>query len=73
MGRRMWPYEAHWKLNVRALDGQHGKWEYWARFKAVPTPVFLALAADIYCEHLERVRARRERAEERRKARGEKW
>jgi hypothetical protein len=69
MGRQMWPYEARWKLSVRALDGQHGKWEYWARFKAVPTPVFLALAADIYCEHLERVCARWERARKRKIAR----
>ena len=69
MGRRMWPYEAHWKLNVRAQDGQHGKWEYWARFKGLPTPVFLALAADVYCDYLEKRCARWERAERRRKAR----
>ena len=30
MSRRMWPYEAVWKFNVRAMDGQSAKWRYWA-------------------------------------------
>lgn len=73
MGRRMWPYEAEVKFNVRATYKQAGLWGYWAKMKGLPTPVFLALAADVYTAHLERLFARMERARERRKARGEKW
>jgi len=36
--------------------------------KGLPTPVFLALAADVYADHLKRVHARLKRADERRKA-----
>lgn len=46
MGRRMWPYEAEMKFNVRATYEQAGKWEYAARIYGLPTPVFLARAAD---------------------------
>jgi hypothetical protein len=69
MSRRMWPYEAEVKFNVRATYKQAGAWGYAANIKGLRTPVFLALAADVYAEHLERVHARWKRADERRKAR----
>jgi hypothetical protein len=37
--------------------------------QGAPQPLFLALAADVYAEHMERVHARWKRTEERRKAR----
>lgn len=69
MGRRMWPHQAEVPFNVRATYKQAGAWEGAARVKGLPTPVFLALAADVYAEHLERLHARMDRARERRKAR----
>lgn len=69
MGRPMWPYDALWRFNVRATDKQAGAWEHAAKVKGLRTPLFLALAADVYSAHLERVHARWKRADERRKAR----
>jgi len=65
----MWPYEAEIHYGVRATYKQSALWRYWASVKGVPTPVFLARAADVYTAHLEKVHARWKRADERRKAR----
>jgi len=65
----MWPYEAVVPFNVRATYKQAGAWEYGASIKGLKVPLFLALAADVYAAHLERVHARWKRTEERRKAR----
>jgi hypothetical protein len=69
MGRQMWPYAAVCRYAVRGTYEQAGAWDRAARVKGLRTPVFLALAADVYAEHLERLHARLERAEQRRKAR----
>jgi len=62
----MWTSEAVIPYSVRADVKQSAKWRYWASVKGLPTPVFLALAADVYADHLKRVHARLKR---RRKAR----
>jgi hypothetical protein len=69
MSRRMWPYDAEVRFNVRATYKQAGAWGYAARVKGLHTPVFLALAADVYAAHLDRLHARLQRAAERRAAR----
>lgn len=65
----MWPYDATVKFNVRATFKQSGAWGRAAGIKGLSVPVFLALAGDIYAEHIEKVLKRLERADSRRKAR----
>ena len=68
MARPMWPPDAEVRFNVRATYQQSASWRGGASIKGLPVPVFLALAADVYAEHLIRVSARLQRAAERRAA-----
>jgi hypothetical protein len=65
----MWPYEAELRFVVRATYEEASTWRDAARIKGLPVPVYLALAADVYSEHLRRLHARLKRGDERRKAR----
>lgn len=69
MALPMWPDDHVIKFNVRANYKRSALWRYWAGIKGLPIPVFLAQAADSYCERQERDRERWERAEKRRKER----
>lgn len=54
MSRRMWPYDADWKFNVRATVKQVTVWRRAADFLGMPIPVYLAHAATRYAKNLER-------------------
>ena len=69
MARPMWPPDAEVRFSVRATIAQSSAWGGGASIKGLSVPVFLALAADVYADHLKRVSARLQRAAERRAAR----
>jgi hypothetical protein len=69
VARPMWPPDAEVRYAVRATYQQSAMWGGAAGIKGLPVPVFLALAADVYAEHLQNVSRRLQRAAERRRAR----
>lgn len=54
MSRRMWPWDAEWKFNVRATLKQVTVWRQAANFLGMPIPVYLAHAGTRYAKNLER-------------------
>lgn len=69
MARPMWPPGAEVRFNVRATYAQSSAWGGGASIKGLSVPVFLALAADVYAEHLQNVSRRLQRAAGRRAVR----